>query len=84
MSAISDKTIRAMHRDSLAGMSDANIAVKYGCQENTVLMNLARVMPDGRITKDIYGGVKPHAKLTLKRASYLRTLPITEEYRFLY
>jgi len=53
---IPERIIREMHALSLAGMPDKLIGKKFGYATICVEHALARVISDGRITKNMYGG----------------------------
>lgn len=54
----SDETVRRMHKLSKRGVGDKEIARRMGVSTNVVVMSLARVAPDGRIMRTMYGDRK--------------------------
>ena len=55
---ITEDDIREMHRMSMNGVGDKAIARRFWVYPNKINECLSRVMPDGRITSDRFGGAK--------------------------
>lgn len=52
---ISDEAVLRMHELSMIGVDDKDIGKRMGVCTNVVARSLARVAPDGRVMKTMYG-----------------------------
>lgn len=53
--SITNEQIKRMHELSLTGLGDREIARSLGVSRHAVEISLARVAPDGRIMKTMFG-----------------------------